>query len=241
MRKWFIEWVQEGMRHASQLGEARMNRQATDQQNSIAATSVPNQRRNLFRRLYDWVVRWAESRYGTAALAAVAFAESSFFPIPPDPLQIALSVGRPRRSLWFAAVSTVCSVAGGIVGWLIGIWFWNTTSSFFFHYIPGFTVENFQFVQERYQQSAFLTILAAAFTPIPYKVFTIASGVFEVALTTLVVASVIGRGARFFLVGTLLYWFGPRVQRLLERYLELAALVLFVLLVGAFLLLKWLL
>lgn len=196
---------------------------------------------NVFRRMYDWVVRWADSRYGTAALAAVAFAESSFFPIPPDPLQIALSVGRPRRSLWFATVATLCSVAGGVVGWLIGLWFWHATSEFFFQYVPGFTPENFQFVQSKYQQGAFLTILAAAFTPIPYKVFTIASGVFEVTLTTLVVASVLGRGARFFLVGTLLYWFGPRVQKLLERYLELAAIVLFVLLVAAFFAIKWLL
>ncbi len=204
-------------------------------------SAVQPARKNVFRRLYDWVLRWADSRYGTAALAAVAFAESSFFPIPPDPLQIALSVGRPRRSLWFATVATVCSVAGGIVGWLIGMWFWHATSSFFFRYVPGFTHENFEFVQLKYQENAFLTILAAAFTPIPYKVFTIASGVFEVALTTLVVASVLGRGARFFLVGSLLYWFGPRVQKLLEQYLELAAVTLFVLLVAAFFAIKWLL
>lgn len=205
-----------------------------------ASTRAQEGRGNLFRRLYRWVVRWAETRYGTAALAAVAFSESSFFPIPPDPLQIALSVGRPRRALWFATVSTVFSVAGGVLGWWIGLALWHAVQSFFFSYVPGFTEENFLYVQTRYQSSAFLTILAAAFTPIPYKVFTIASGVFEVSLSTLVLASLLGRGSRFFGVGLALYLFGPRIEKVLERYLEVIAIALFVLLVGAFAAIKWL-
>ncbi len=195
---------------------------------------------NPLRRLYAWVVRWAESRYGTAALAAVAFSESSFFPVPPDPLQIALSVGRPRRSLWFATVSTVFSVAGGILGWWIGLALWHLVQPFFFEYVPGFTEESFRFVQARYQENAFIAILAAAFTPIPYKVFTIASGVFDVGLATLVIASLLGRGARFFTIGLALHFLGPRVERFLQRYLEALAIAFFVLLVAAFFAIKWL-
>jgi len=193
------------------------------------------------KRLYRWVLSWADSRYGTPALFVIAFAESSFFPIPPDVLQIALSVGKPKRSFWYAAVACAGSVLGGILGWWIGHALWGSLETFFFEYVPGFTQENFELVRARYDEHAFLAIFGAAFTPIPYKVFTIASGVFEVALPTLLVASALGRGGRFFLVGSAIFFFGPKVKGFLERYFELVTFALLVLLVGGFLAVKFLL
>ncbi len=200
----------------------------------------PEKRPNVIRRLYQWVLHWAETPYGTPALFAISFAESSFFPIPPDVLQIALSMSRPRRAFFYAAVSAVASVLGGILGWLIGYALWRLVGDFFYAYVPGVTPENMDYVGGLYRENAFWAIFAAAFTPIPYKVFTIASGVFYeyVSLQTLIIASILGRSGRFFLVAGSIYLFGPSVKRFLETYLEIATLALFVLLVGGFILLK---
>ena len=207
------------------------------------AADSPNEaqprRPHIFRRLYNWVLHWAETPYGTPALFVISFAESSFFPIPPDVLQIALSVSKPKRSFYYAAVSTVASVLGGIVGWLIGFALWAAVKGFFFGYVPGFTPENFEYVRKLYGDNAFLAIFAAAFTPIPYKVFTIAAGVFDISLWTLIVASVLGRAGRFFSVATLIYFVGPKVKTLIDKYFELATILFFVLLVLGFLAIKF--
>jgi membrane protein YqaA with SNARE-associated domain len=208
-----------------------------------AATSPQRPRRvNILRRMYHWVLRWAETPYGTPALALISFSESSFFPIPPDVLQIALSVAKPRRSYFYAAVSAVASVLGGILGWCIGLMFWSAMGAFFFRYVPGFTQESFEHVGGLYRENAFLAIVGAAFTPIPFKVFTVAAGVFHeyVSLTTLILASALGRSGRFFLVATVIFFFGPRAKELLERYFELATLLLFVLAVLGFVVIKFL-
>lgn len=186
---------------------------------------------NPLRRLYAWVLHWAETRWGTQALAAISFAESSFFPIPPDVLQIALSVGRPQRAYYFATVSLVASIAGGCLGWLIGSQAWDLVGDAFLTWIPGVTPERFEHVRTLYVENAFFAILAAAFTPIPYKIFTVASGVFGVTLPVLVAASFFGRGGRFFLVATVFHFAGPAAKRLLDQYLELATILLFVLFV----------
>lgn len=194
----------------------------------------------LLKRLYYWVLHWAETPYGTPALFGLAFAESSFFPIPPDVLQIALSISKPRRSFYYALVSGVGSVLGGVLGWTIGFALWSAVEGFFLTYVPGCTQENFDRVQMLYQQNAFLAIVAAAFTPIPYKVFTIAAGIFTISLPVLVAASLVGRMGRFFLVGGAIYFFGPGIKAILEKYFEWVTLLLFVLLVGGFLAIKYL-
>lgn len=179
------------------------------------------------RRLYRWVEAWAESRYGTAALAVVAFVESSFFPIPPDVLLIALSVGRPRRALRYALVCSVFSVLGGMAGWWIGLEAYDTVGR---RIIEGLGLQReFEIVRIHYNGNAFWAILVAAFTPIPYKVFTIGAGVFGVPLGTLIAASVLGRSGRFFLVGGLIFLFGPTIKLWLDRYLEVATVALVVL------------
>jgi membrane protein YqaA with SNARE-associated domain len=205
-------------------------------------TAAPLPRRNVFRRLYDWVLHWAETPYGTPALAGLSFAESSFFPIPPDVLQIALSVSKPKRSFYYAAVSTVASVLGGVLGWYIGYGLWTALQDFFYNVVPGVTPENIALVGEKYHANAFLAIFAAAFTPIPYKVFTISAGVFHehVALGTLVVASALGRGLRFFIVATCIYLVGPPAKQILEKYLEWITIALAVLLVLGFVAIKYL-
>jgi len=208
---------------------------------SIPVTVETARKPHALKRLYNWVLHWAETPYGTPALFLISFAESSFFPIPPDVLQIALSISKPRRSFFYAGVSAVASVLGGILGWVIGFALWAVVRDFFFGYIPGFSHENFDYVATKYHDNAFFAIFAAAFTPIPYKVFTIAAGVFEVSLGVLIAASVLGRSGRFFLVGTCIYFFGPGVRTLLDKYFELATLILLALGIGGFLAIKLLL
>lgn len=204
------------------------------------APAVAVKSRNPIRRLYNWTLSWADTPYGTPALAVMSFAESSFFPIPPDVLQIALSVAKPRLSFYYAFVSMLASVAGGVAGWMIGMWLWSAVSGFFFSYVPNFTHENFAKVQELYQQNAFLAIFTAAFTPVPYKVFTICAGVFNISIPVLIAASFLGRGGRFFLVGGTIYFFGPTVKTFLEKYFELATVVLTLLGVAGFMAIKYL-
>jgi len=168
--------------------------------------SVEARRVRLLRRLYNWTVRWSERKGAVWALFFVAVIESSVFPIPPDVLLLALAVGSPRRSLWFAGIASVGSVMGGMIGYWIGYSAWQAVKGLFIPYL--FPQAAFDRVQELYQGNAFLAIMSAAFTPIPYKVFTIAAGVFEVGFVTLILASVIGRSARFFTVGGAIYLFG---------------------------------
>lgn len=186
---------------------------------------------HVHRRLYDWVLSLAHHRHATAALFVVSFAESSFFPVPPDVLQIALTLERRSRAWWYATVSTVASVLGGVSGWVIGFALWAVVSEWFFRFVPGVTPDNFALVERKFHENAFLTVFTAAFTPIPYKVFTIAAGVFHVSLWMLIVGSIVGRGGRFFAVAALIYVFGPPVKKFIEKYFNLLTLALVGLLV----------
>ena len=171
---------------------------------------------------------------------AISFAESSFFPIPPDVLQIALSVAKPRLSFFYAAVSAVASVAGGVAGWAIGAGLWHLMAPWFFAYVPGFSPEKFEYVESLFQGNAFLAIFAAAFTPIPYKVFTIAAGACSVPLGTLVLASALGRSLRFFIVAAVTFYFGATAKHVLDRYLEPVTIILGLAIVAGFVAIKFL-
>lgn len=201
-----------------------------------------NPRVGIVKSLYLWVLHWADTPYGTPALFALSFAESSFFPIPPDVLQIALSVSKPRRAFYYAAVSVVASVLGAMLGWYIGYALWASVGDFVMAHFGwiGFTQENFDNVQGLYGRYGFMAITVAAFTPLPYKVFTIAAGVFGIPLPVLLLASVLGRSARFFAVATCIFVFGPTVTDLIDRYFGLATVLFVVLLVGGFVLIKFL-
>jgi membrane protein YqaA with SNARE-associated domain len=207
----------------------------------MAATEITTApaRPNVIRRLYNWTLSWTERPGGTRAMAVLSFLEASFFPIPPDPLLAALTFSKPKDWWKFAGCCTAASVAGGVLGWWIGLQFWHLTQDLFFRFVPGFTPEVFAKVQQLYLDNAFLAILGAAFTPIPYKVFTIASGVFEVALPILIGASIFGRGARFFMVAGVIRMFGPAIKPHLEKYLEWASVILFLLGLAGFAAIKW--
>ena len=193
------------------------------------------------RRLYDWVLHWAQTPYGAPALFLLAFAESSVFPVPPDVLLIALSISLPHRAWFYAAVCSAGSVLGGMLGYLLGWGFWSLIDDFFFIYVPGFTPELFARVQALYASHDFWVVFAAGFTPIPYKVITLAAGVFLINFPIFVVASLVGRSARFFLVAGLIRYFGPGIRDFIDRYFNLLCVVFLGLLVGGFLVIKYVL
>ena len=151
------------------------------------------------RRLKEWVESYAEKPYAEWALFVIAFVESSFFPIPPDVLLIAMAVVIPKKAFRYALICSVGSVLGGVFGYFIGYVFFETIGQPILHFYGA--MGHYENVRVLYEEHAFWAILAAGFTPIPYKVFTIAAGAFEVSLSTLIIASIIGRSGRFFLVG----------------------------------------
>lgn len=199
-----------------------------------------------FKSLYSWVLSWAQTKYGAVALFVLAFTESVFFPIPPDILLIALALGATAKAFRYAFICTAGSVLGAFVGYAIGNYVWLTSSgefsafaNFFFANIPGFSVELYESIKALFAEWDFWVIFTAGFTPIPYKVFTITSGVFDVNLLMFSVASIIGRGARFFLVAWLIWKFGPSIKRFIDKYFNLLAIVFTLLIVGGFVLIKY--
>ena len=195
----------------------------------------------ILRSLYQWVIHWAATPHAKTALVLIAFAESSFFPIPPDVLLIAMGVSAPQGALGFAGLCLVGSVLGGMAGYAIGMGLWSIVSGWFFSYIPGFTPEVFQKVSTLYSDNAFWAVFAAGFSPIPYKVFTIAAGATQISFTTFVVASILSRGLRFFLIGGALKMFGAPVKQILEKYFDLFSIAFVILLIGGFIVVKMLL
>ena len=192
----------------------------------------------MLKRLYNWILHWASTPYGVPALFAMSFAESSFFPVPPDVLLMALALGRPKRSLYYAFICSIASVLGGVLGYFIGAAIWDMVSAYFFSYIPGFTAERFGYVQALFEKHNFWIVFFAGFTPIPYKVFTIGAGVFHIAFAPFLAASLVGRSLRFFAVGGLIYCFGAPVRSFIDRYLNWLAWGLMLLLVAGFWLIK---
>ncbi len=191
------------------------------------------------KKLYDWVLHRADTPYGPLALFLLAFAESSFFTIPPDPLLIALCLGAIKKSWRFAFYTAVASVIGGIVGYFIGFGIWEIVDSLFFKYVPGFTESLFQRVIANYGEYGFWYVFLAGFTPIPYKVFTIASGVFKLNFFLFLLASNLSRSLRFFAVAALFRKFGPEIKGFIDKYFNFLAILFFILLVGGFLIIKF--
>src|SRR3989344_5105339 len=189
------------------------------------------------RKLYDYVLSWAYKKYAGLALFVLAFIESSFFPIPPDVLQISLSVSRPKKSFVWASISLIGSVLGAVLGYFIGLFFYETIGQAIIHTL-GYE-HYFQPVGDLYNRYAFWAVITAAITPIPYKVFTIAAGVFQIAWAPFMLASVIGRGIRFFGVATLFYFFGPKIKEFIDKYFNILTVVFMILLIGGFVVIKY--
>ncbi len=190
----------------------------------------------MFRKLYDWVLHWAETPYGSWALFLLAFSESSFFPIPPDVLLIALAVAVPRKAMRFALICSVGSVLGGCFGYLIG---WQFMGSIGAKIVVFYGLDDkVDYIGNLYRNYDAWAIGIAGFTPIPYKVFTIAAGMFKINFAVFIVASFISRSARFFLVGGLIYLFGPRIQLFIEKYFNILAVAFTILLITGFVVIK---
>lgn len=199
-------------------------------------------RPNIVRRMYDWVLGWAESPRGTWALFFISFAESSFFPIPPDPLLLALCLGKRARSFWYAFVCSLGSVLGGIAGYAIGSLLWGEEmESFFIKWIPGFTTEVMETFFANYKEHGFLIVFTAGFSPIPYKVFTLLSGVAGMNLGMFILASAVSRSARFFIEGVLIWRFGEPISGFIDRYFDKLAFLFVILLVGGLVAVKYIL
>jgi membrane protein YqaA with SNARE-associated domain len=192
----------------------------------------------MLRELYDWVLSWADSPYGVPALAMLSFAESSFFPIPPDVLLIALAVGAPAKAFYFALVCSIASVLGGLLGYLIGWGLWEAVGKPIFRFY-GY-MDKFEWVQEKFRRYDAWAVALAGFTPIPYKVFTIASGACRISFPVFVIASALSRSARFFLVAGLIFWKGQAIKDFIEKYFNLLSILFFVLLFAGFYAIKWL-
>lgn len=186
----------------------------------------------ILHDLSVFVAGFVGSPYAVWFLFIIAFAESSFFPIPPDTLLIPLSLANPPTALFYALVATIASVLGGILGYFIGKFGGRRILD---KIAKG---EKIELVKHYYNKYDAWAIGVAAFTPIPYKVFTISAGVFDLDFKRFVLMSFIGRGARFFIVGILIWIFGPTIQIFLDNYLELVIVGFTVLLVGGFLLIN---
>lgn len=187
------------------------------------------------RRLYHWVLGWADRPGGPAALFGIAVAEASFFPIPPDVLLIPLAIGKPRRAWWFAGLCTAGSVLGAAGGYAIGAGLYETLGEPIIQFY-GYSAEYAELGQ-LYDRNLALTLGTAGFTPIPFKVFTIAAGGFDVAFPAFLAVSAVSRGARFFLVAGLIRAFGPQIRGFIERHFNWLSVALAVAIVAGFLVL----
>lgn len=170
-------------------------------------------------------------------LQVITFLESSIFPIPPDPLMIPLMLARRQQAFRIAAICTVVSVIGGFAGYAIGMFLWETVGLWVFKTYN--LMDKFEATKAGFDEYGAWIIIAKGMTPIPYKLLTIAAGVFKFNLLTFTIASVISRGIRFFLLATLLYFYGPPIREFIEKRLEILTLGFMVLLVGGFLLFKY--
>lgn len=186
------------------------------------------------KRLYDWVLTWAHHRYAGLALFLLAFAESSIFPIPPDVLLIALALGIPTRAFRLAAITTLGSVLGGLAGYAIGYGFMASLGQWILD-VYNFHAQ-FDRIRALYLEYDIWAVAIAGFTPIPYKVFTIAAGAFEMDVWRFTLASLVSRGARFFLLAWLIHHYGIAIKGFIDRYFNLLTLLFMALLVGFFVL-----
>ena len=200
----------------------------------------------MVKKLYDWMLSWGDSRWGGLALFLFAMAESSFFPIPPDVLLIALCIGAVAKSFRFATLCLAGSIVGAIIGYFVGFFLWQNTAgeytslaNFFFDHV--FSLDSFQAVGALYEKYNFWIVFTAGFTPLPYKIFTISGGLFHINFLMFLVASIISRGLRFFLIAALIWKFGAPIKQFIDKYFNLLAIVFTVLLVGSFFLIAHLL
>ncbi len=190
---------------------------------------------------YEWTLRWAKHPHATKALSALSFLEASIFPLPVDPLLLAMGFSKPKNSFYYAFLTTLFSVLGAVGGYFIGVFAWSAISPFFFDFI--FSPEAFYRVTGHMRDggTTFVSLFVAGFSPIPFKIFTIAGGVAEVPLLPFVLASVLSRGLRYFILGGIIYFMGPKAQLWIEAHFEKITLIVSGLLILTVVLIKFIL
>jgi membrane protein YqaA with SNARE-associated domain len=191
----------------------------------------------LIRSLYDWTIRMADHPNALWVLALISFVESSFFPIPPDLLMIPMIIARPNRAFTIAAVAMAASVLGGLLGYAIGALAFDSIGRPILESLGK--ADSIEVFNEKFNQAGFWAVLLAGMTPFPYKVITIMSGWTGMNLATFLMTSILARGLRFFIIAGLLWKFGSPVRDFIEKRLGLVFIVFFVILIGGFLLVKY--
>ena len=187
----------------------------------------------MLRRLYDWTMSLARTRHAERSLAGISFAESSFFPIPPDVLLIPMVLAERAKWLRYALICTIASVLGGLLGYFIGAVLFDTLGRPILEFY-GY-MEKFEDFQEAFNKWGLLIVLIfGGLTPLPYKVITIASGVTGLSLPVFILSSIAARGTRFFLVAWLLHYFGEPIRTFIEKHLSLLFTLFMALLIGGF-------
>lgn len=189
----------------------------------------------LFNRLYQQTLRWSRAPRAPWYLAALSFSESSFFPVPPDVMLAPMSLAQPARAWRFAFITTLASVVGGLLGYAIGYFAMDLVEPWICQ--AGYW-DNYLRARAWFATWGFWAVFVAGFSPIPYKLFTIAAGSMSMALGPFVLASLVGRGARFYLVAGLLSWGGIRMEKALERYVEWIGWAMIAALIIAYLVLR---
>jgi membrane protein YqaA with SNARE-associated domain len=192
----------------------------------------------MLRRLYDWTLSLAARPSAPYALAVVSFAESSFFPVPPDVMLVPMMLARPDRAWTYALICTVTSVVGGVLGYLIGLFLYDSIGSWLFQFY-GLT-DGAEAFRKAYAEYGHWVILLKGLTPIPYKLVTITSGFASYSLFWFVVLSIVTRGARFFFIALLMTRFGPAIKSMIDRHFNLIAALAIVALVGGFVAFRYL-
>jgi membrane protein YqaA with SNARE-associated domain len=192
----------------------------------------------MLRKVYDWTLHLAESRHALWALAFVAFVESSVFPIPPDIIMIPLIIARPNRAFTIATVALVASVLGGILGYFIGWGLYESVGKPVLEFYGK--ADAMEAFNAKFNEYGAWAVLIAGVTPFPYKVITILSGVTQLNFTVFMLASVVARGLRFFIVAALLWKFGAPIRDFIERRLGLMFTLFVILLAGGFYVVKYL-
>ena len=186
---------------------------------------------NFLKRTYNWTLEKAQHKNAKWYLSLISFVESSFFPIPPDILLIPMALASKARALFYAFMCTLFSVLGGILGYAIGYFFYNSLGVYI---VELYQLENsFNIFENYYKEFGILIVLGAGITPFPYKFITIASGVFGLNIFLFIIISIIGRGLRFYLISILLYFFGEKIKLIIDKYFNILTIVFFILLVGS--------
>ena len=192
----------------------------------------------FLRNIYNWTLQKAQHKNAKWYLSLISFAESSVFPIPPDIILIPMALASKVNALFYAFLCTLFSVLGGILGYTIGYFFFNSIGLYiveFYHLENSFSV-----FEDYYKEFGILIVLGAGITPFPYKFITIASGVFGLNIFLFIIISIIGRGLRFYLIAILLYFFGEKIKLIIDKYFNILSIIFFILLVGSIYLIKFL-